>query len=138
MADEFGFTGFDERNVLTVAVTTILPWGDIQLGSLMSYFSGTPFSIRERSSSFDAAKQNTFRTEFPTHRRNDQRNDSHLQIDVTVEKQFLIKKYNASAQFLVQNLLADDFLTTQNLVDGQLVAFRNFGRQYEVRFKVNF
>ncbi|MCZ6649291.1 MAG: TonB-dependent receptor, partial [Acidobacteria bacterium] len=138
VADEFGFTGFDERNVLTVAVTTILPWGDIQLGSLMTYFSGTPFSIRERSSSFDAANQNTFRTEFPTRRRNDQRNDSHLQIDVTVEKQFLIKKYNASAQFLVENLLADDFLTTQNLVDGQLVAFRNFGRQYEVRFKVNF
>jgi len=138
VADEFGYTGFDERNILTVAVTTILPWGDVQLGSLINYFSGTPFSLREQVTSYDAANQATFRTEFPTHRRNDQRNDPHLQIDVTLEKSFLIKRYNASAQLLIANLLADDFLTVQNLVDGQLQANRAFGRFYEVRFKVNF
>jgi hypothetical protein len=136
--DEFGFTGFDERNQVTVSVTTILPWGDIQLGSVMNYFSGTPYSIRERVTSYDAANQATFRTEFPTGQRNDQRNDPHLQIDVNLEKQFLIKRYNSSAQLLIVNILADDFLTAANLVDGQLQANRAFGRAYEVRFKMNF
>jgi hypothetical protein len=90
--DEWGYMGFDIRNVVTVSVTTILPWGDLRLGSVMTYLSGTPFSIRDRQSSFDAANQSTFRTTFPTGSRNDQRNDSFMQIDVTLEKAFLIKK----------------------------------------------
>ena len=136
--DEFGPTGFDQRNIVTVAVTTILPWGDVQLGSLMTYFSGTPFSIRERVTSFDAANQSTFRTVFPTTSRNDQRNASNFRFDVTLEKAFLIKKYNASAQFLIQNLLGEDFPTVFNMIDGRLVAVRDFGRRFELRFKLNF
>ncbi len=38
----------------------------------------------------------------------------------------------------MQNLLADDFLTVFNIVDGNLIAVRDFGRRYEVRFKLNF
>ncbi|MFQ5718299.1 MAG: TonB-dependent receptor domain-containing protein [Acidobacteriota bacterium] len=138
VADEFGFTGFDIRNAVTVNVTTILPWGDIQLGSVMQYFSGTPFSIRDREFSADNLGQGTLRTIFPTGRRNDQRNDPHLRIDLQAEKAFLIKKYNATATFVIQNLLADDFLTVSNFVDNRLVANRDFGRQYEARFKINF
>ncbi len=136
--DEFGPTGFDIRDSVTVSVTTILPWGDLQLGSVMRYFSGTPYSLRERDSSFDSANQSTFRTTFPTGRRNDQRNEPRVLFDVTLEKAFLIKKYNATAQLLVQNVFADDFMTIGNFFDDRLVAVRDFGRRYEARFKVNF
>jgi hypothetical protein len=136
--DEFGYTGFDIRNVVTVSVTTILPWGDLRLGSVITYISGTPFSIRERESAYDAANQSTFRTVFPTGSRNDQRNDSYQQIDVTLEKAFLIKKYNATAQILIANLLGDDFLTVANFVDGRIQAARAFGRFFELRFTINF
>ncbi|MFQ5720108.1 MAG: carboxypeptidase regulatory-like domain-containing protein [Acidobacteriota bacterium] len=138
VTDEFGFTGFDIRNVVKVNLTTILPWGDFQLGTVMNYFSGTPFSLRELESSSDNRGQPTFRTVFPTGRRNDQRNDPHLQIDLLGEKAFLIKKYTATATVVIENILADDFLDIADFVDGRLQATRDFGRRYEARFKINF
>ncbi|MFQ5766742.1 MAG: carboxypeptidase regulatory-like domain-containing protein [Acidobacteriota bacterium] len=138
VADEFGFVGFDIRNAVTVSATTILPWGNLQMGTVMKYFSGTPFSIRELDVALDSKDQSTLRTRFPSGRRNDQRNEAFLQFDVTFEKGFLIKRYNATAQLLVNNLLAEDFLIVADVVDGQRQATRDFGRRYEARFRLNF
>jgi hypothetical protein len=136
--DEFGYMGHDIRNSVVVSVTTILPWGDLRLGSVIKYISGTPYSIRERETAYDASNQSTLRTVFPTKSRNDQRNDSYQQIDVTLEKAFLIKKYNATFQILIANLLGDDYMTVYDFVDNRILADRAFGRFYELRFAINF
>ena len=74
----------------------------------------------------------------PTGQRNDQRNEPRLIVDVSLEKKVLIKKYNAAAQLLIANLFADDFMTVGNFINDRRFAVRDFGRQFEIRFRLNF
>jgi hypothetical protein len=153
--DEQGYQAYDQRHVVKVNATTITPWG-FRLGGAISWQSGLPYSILLRKPAFDAvppAYQNLgadgsvrTRTTYPTHSRNDQRNDSYWNFDVKFTKEFMIgRQLNMQITAEVFNLFNDGTYLVYNPVsetgeqiNGNNVSIRRFGRQWQVGLKFAF
>ncbi|HXH28237.1 MAG TPA: hypothetical protein VNL37_04285, partial [Candidatus Polarisedimenticolia bacterium] len=144
--DEKGYLSFDQRHRVIVIATTHLP-KDVELGTTITWESGTPYSVLAQVVDTDNVGNTTFRTFYPTHQRNDQRNDGFWTIDAKAVKRFLIGKIQASGEISVNNLLNTDAATLAayrpTSISGiQLVGgpqgLRQFGRFWEVGLTMNF
>jgi hypothetical protein len=153
--DEQGYQAYDQRHVVKINATTITPWG-FRLGGAISWQSGLPYSILLRKPAFDAvppAYQNLgadgsvrTRTTYPSHSRNDQRNDSYWNFDVKFTKEFMIgRQLNMQITAEVFNLFNDGTYLVYNPVsetgeqiNRNNVGIRRFGRQWQVGLKFAF
>jgi hypothetical protein len=70
---EKGYLSFDQRHRVVLIATTHLP-KDVELGSAITWEGGTPYSVAAQVLDEDNLGNVNFRTFFPTHQRNDQRN----------------------------------------------------------------
>ena len=144
--DEDGYLSFDQRHRVLFIATTHLP-KDVELGGTVSWESGTPFSVQAQVVDHDDVLNSTFRTFFPTHQRNDQRNGGFWSVDTKLVKRFIIWNVQAAAELSVNNLFNDDDLTLAayrtssfsgvSLVEGPQ-GLRRFGRFWEIGMTLNF
>ncbi len=145
--DEEGYLSTDQRHVLKVNATMQIPVWNFRAGLLASWESGLPYSTIEKDSYFDAnnpfigkewSLQNRFRTTYPLGQRNSQRNESYWTFDVHLQKDLLIKKTMISLFVDLFNLLNEDRLKILRFENGQIIAERRFGRQFQVGIKFKF
>lgn len=144
--DEFGYLAFDQRHAVKVNVRAQLPLWNLRLGSTFGWQSGLPYSIVEEATSFDAVRKfgtsaigyPELRTTFPTHRRNDQRNDGTWAFDVGVHKDLTVGSVSLDVSLDVLNLLNSDTLIIDVIRNGQAIATRQAGRQYQLGAKMTF
>ncbi len=154
--DEFGPLDFDQRHQVKINAITFLP-GDWQIGTTFRWSSGLPFSTIDRFSAFDDADYTQDRllygfvsedpaTGFVQLRRNSERNDAVYNIDLQVQKSFVMGTFNSKLFLTVQNLLNSDDLTiytfTPDAVNKngivQLDSERRFGRRFEIGIQIDF
>jgi len=134
--DEQGYLDFDQRHLLKFQAVTRLPH-EITLGSIITWASGTPWSMTETVVEVDSTGNSLLRGFYPTGQRNDQRNSSWWKIDGRVEKNFTMGRVQASGFLAVENLLDEGQLTITELdiaaLDGiPLEAGRDIGRRFEI------
>ncbi len=125
---------YDRRHELKFQGVTRLP-GSVLLGGVIEWVSGTPFTVASvQPADVDDAGNVLERTLLPTNERNDQRNGSRWRLDGRIEKSFRIRRVDAAAYLIVENLLNDDTPTIATVsLDGQsLTAARDFGRRFEI------
>jgi hypothetical protein len=151
---EKGYLAYDQRNVVKVNTTTITPWG-FRLGMSANWMSGLPYSIvtigsatdrvpPEFRSAFTGASRT--RTEYPTGRRNDQRNRPTLSLNVKFDKEYNLKSgQNLQLSAEVFNLLNDRYYQIYNpqLGYGRQTNYTNDawltpGRQYQLGARLSF
>lgn len=174
--DEFGPLSYDIRHQVKVSGRVLVPWyGGIRLGGFLSYRTGTPYSIIERQvvpdfwqflsdgvlpaigddSPSERARPDlvsTIRTRFPTGQRNDQRNPPVWNLDLNVQKEFMIRDMRATVQFDIFNVLNDNTQQTALVVRNVIpesrdtprqvidtpIAQRRTGRSFQLAFKLDF
>jgi hypothetical protein len=163
---EFGYLDFDQRHVVKVNASTFLP-KDWQVGFVGNWASGLPFSIVSRFFALDNIDMQQFRTRygfttvepgsgarFHSLRRNSERNDATLNIDLGVRKHLALGKATAAISLDILNLLNSDDLRIFTFEpnrgdfkagDGvllasplQLDAERRFGRRFQVGFQLRY
>jgi hypothetical protein len=136
--DEFGPLSYDVRHSVKVSGRLLVPWyGGVRLGGLVTYRTGTPYSIVEQLvvpdfptfldeqlpqnlsdpsgnpvEGFPGFGSSKVRTFYPTGSRNDQRNPPVWNVDINAQKEFMIRDVRATVQFDIFNLLNDDTLQT--------------------------
>jgi hypothetical protein len=152
--DERGFQSSDQRHVAKVQATTITPWG-VRLGGTVTWQSGLPYSLLDGKISVDAlppelgdfgSTEPRTRFQFPTGRRNDQRNAAYYLFDVRASKEFnLGRGMNMQVAAEVYNLLNEGtyivYDTTEEAgfqINGNNDAYRLFGRQFQLSAKISF
>jgi hypothetical protein len=155
--DEVGPLSFDQRHQVKFNMVTFLR-GDWQIGSTLTWSSGLPYSIIDTFSAYDNADYLQNRTlygyvettgndrKFVRLNRNSERNDSIYNIDLQVQKAFVLGKLNSRLFLTVQNLLNSDDLTiysytpTNSNKNGslELDSERRFGRRFEIGFHIDF
>jgi len=154
--DEFGYLDYDQRHVVKLNAATYLP-GDWQLGTVMNWSTGLPYSIADSFVSFDNADYAQYRTfygyfdpitkKFVFLHRNTERNRAFLNIDVRAQKALVIGRMDSKIFLSVENLLNRDDLRITRLEmknddsrDGGVTVgqVRRFGRRFEVGFQFNF
>jgi hypothetical protein len=147
LVDEHGYLSYDQRHVVKVNAAVITPW-NFRLGIAASWQSGLPYSILAQEFSFPVLPpiysslgqpDPTYRTLYPTHQRNDQRNPSYWNFDVRVAKDVpLPKGMNLQLTAEIFNLLNDDTVTIVQNVNGAEDSVRRFGRQFQLGFRISF
>ena len=153
--DEFGYQSSDQRHVVKLNATTITPWG-FRLGGNAKWQSGLPWSILTQRLSFDAVppaynalgtySPSRQRTSYPSHLRNDQRNDSYWTFDLKINKEMnLGRGTNLQISAEVFNLFNEGIYQVYNpdlelgfQLNGVNDARRLFGRRWQVGFKLAF
>jgi outer membrane receptor protein involved in Fe transport len=144
--DERGYLAFDQRHRVVFISTTHLP-KDVELGGTITWEGGTPYSVTRQALDMDNALNVSFRTAYPTHQRNDQRNGNFWGIDLQTTKRFVVGKVQASAQVAVNNILNMDDLTLEAYrvssfngvqLDAGPQGLRRFGRFWELGLTFNF
>lgn len=154
LADEQGYLAYDQRHVVKLQAAGDLR-GGLRLGAAVTWQSGLPYSIIVSRPSYDAAPpyfgnlaapEPKVRYVYPTGQRNDQRNPGTWNVDVRLEKNWVLGRgVRILASLEVFNLLNDGayiiFNPTlgygQNL-DGANEATRRFGRQFQLGFRLSF
>ncbi len=152
---ERGYLGYDQRHVVKVNATTILP-GGVRLGGAISWQSGLPWSVLRQDFSlwavppiYSSSLQDvdpTVRTRYPTGQRNDQRNTSYWNFDIKAQKEFRLPgRMNLQLTASVYNLLNDQVYRIYNgglqfgrQLNGNNEAERLAGRRFEVGFRLAF
>ena len=153
LQDEKGYQSYDIRHAVKLNATTIIP-GGIRLGGSVQWQTGLPYSILFRRTSEASALPyylilNDFRstrTMYPTHTRNDQRNQSAWNVDAKLVKELnLPKGMNLQLTAEIFNVLGENtyIVYNQNTKSGQQIngtneAGRRFGRQYQVGMRLAF
>ena len=153
--DEQGYQAYDQRHVVKVNATTITPWG-FRFGGAVTWQSGLPYSVLLRKPGFDAvpplyqtlgANGNVRqRTYYPSGVRNDQRNDSYWNVDLKLTREFRVgRSVNVQATAEVFNVLNDGTYQifdpvpeTGEQINGNNVALRRFGRQWQLGLRLGF
>jgi hypothetical protein len=147
VVDERGYLSYDQRHVVKVNAAVITPW-KFRLGLAASWQSGLPYSLLEQGFSFVVVapvlgslgtQEPSYRTEYATHQRNDQRNASYWNFDVRVAKDMpLPHGVNLQLTAEIFNLLNDDSLVIVQNVNGTADSVRRFGRQFQLGFRISF
>ncbi|HEV8702141.1 MAG TPA: carboxypeptidase regulatory-like domain-containing protein [Candidatus Polarisedimenticolia bacterium] len=153
--DEFGYLDYDQRHVVKINAAAYLP-GDWQIGAVMSWASGLPFSIVDRFVAADNLGYEQFRTfygyadrmngTYVSVGRNSGRNKASMNINVRAQKAIVMGHFNSKLFVSVDNLLnADDvriFSLDRNDAavsqSGRVVSERRFGRRYELGVQLDF
>ena len=144
--DEQGFLAFDQRHRVIVITTAHLP-RDVEIGTTVTWESGTPFSVQAQTVDQDNIGNTIFRTFYPTRQRNDQRNGGFWGLNLKATKRFDLGRALATADIAVNNLLNSDDATLaayrpSSISGVQLLqgpqGLRRFGRFWEVGFGVAF
>jgi len=149
IGDEFGYLAYDQRHSFKVNATTIVPWaGGFRFGTALGWQSGYPYSIRRRALSFDSvppeyvgigSPEARARLRYVTGQRNDQRNESWWNIDLSVSKEFNLEGgVNMQVSADVFNLLNDDPLRVFWQDNGFNTYNRAFGRQWQLGLRLAF
>ena len=153
---EFGYLGYDMRHQVKINAVAFLP-RDWQLGGVLSWHSGLPYSVISRVRAFDNFDYLQDRTvfgyvrqprgqepAFVPMRRNSERNDAVYNINLRASKAFVLGRLSSRLFMTVDNLLNSDDLTikteNRNSPDAalQLESERRFGRKFEVGFQIEF
>ena len=161
---EAGYLDFDQRHVIKFSALAYLP-GDWRLGGVIQWASGLPYSIVVRRVALDDvgyAQNRLIYGElgpygFSREGRNMHRNRAVYDINVRVEKPFIIGKASASGFLEIFNLLNTDDLRVKSAESKQrgaavlgqigpwaaqhvilLEGERRFGRQFQVGIRVDF
>jgi len=163
---EFGYLDYDQRHVAKMYMMTYLPH-DWQLGSSLTWASGLPYSVISRFFSHDNEDYMQLRTRygltvddptvgrrFESVRRNSERNDATLDINLNLRKTFVVGHTSAAAFLEVFNLLnANDLRiftfepnkgkpepigTIQPSNPLQIDGERRFGRRFQVGVQLQF
>ena len=154
LQDEKGYQSYDVRHSVKVNATTVTPWG-LRVGGAVQWQSGLPYSILSSQNSVvltppayeDVDREYVaFRTRYPTHLRNDQRNRSFWNVDAKVVKELSLPKgMNLQLTGEIFNLMNSDTYTVYNpaanlgrQVNGQDESFRRFGRTYQLGMRLAF
>lgn len=147
VALEEGFLEYDQRHVAKFNAIAHLP-KEVSLGGTIRYESGLPFSIVRRDFALDNVGNGTFRTLFPTGRRNDERNAGYWTFNVNIKKGLAVGRVRALASFDVLDLLNTDELRIYSLSvsnpaglkisDPIDPATRQFGRRYQLGIEMHF
>lgn len=159
---EYGYLDFDQRHVIRLNGSVILP-GDWTIGGIMTWSSGLPYSVITTSFSLDNFDYGQNRTLFgqtgsdlsnpdePEIRffgenRNSRRNASILNIDLQATKAFVMGPFNSKLFLTVEDALNTDDLdiityepdNPNRAGNLQLNAERQFGRRYGIGFQFEF
>jgi hypothetical protein len=154
LQDEQGFQSYDQRHVVKVNATTITPWG-FRLGGAVTWQSGLPYSLIDQKLAFGARPPLLLnqgsttavpRQQYTTGQRNDQRNKAYWNVDLKFTKEMNVGRgLNLQFSAEVFNLLNDGTYQIFNpltesgqQINGQNVAIRRFGRQWQLGFKMAF
>jgi hypothetical protein len=154
LEDEKGYQSYDVRHAVKVNATTIIP-GGVRLGGAVNWQTGLPYSILFRRTSqattlpdygFGGNQFNSTRTKYPTHHRNDQRNQSAWNFDAKIVKELnLPKGMNLQLTAEIFNVFGEDTYIVYNTnsksgqqVNGTNDAYREFGRTYQVGMRLAF
>jgi len=157
----YGYQTDDERHVVKFNATTFLPH-DWQVAGTAQWTSGLPYSVVSFFSDLDnfdflqtrflyghtpetSTTTNPSRA-FEPSRRNDQRNDPILLINLHADKAFVLGKLNSKLFFDIQNILNRDYLRIFTYEPAspdrggalQIISERNFGRRFQVGFQFEF
>jgi len=146
--NEFGYLDYDQRHVVKLNAAAYLP-GDWQIGTVMSWSSGLPYSIVDVFAATDDVDYPQYRTfygyydqrtkEFISLRRNSERNSAVLNIDVRAQKALVVGRYNSKIFLSVQNLLnRDDLTVSSSIPPDSLFQTRRFGRRFELGMQFDF
>ncbi len=130
---ETGSLDFDQRHIVKLQAAAHLPHG-VVLGGILTWATGTPYSILETRADLDNASNAQTRTIVPTGGINDQRNDAAWRLDGRIEKSFTMGRASAGGFLLVENMLNDDDLVIESATTASatLDAQRDFGRRFEI------
>lgn len=130
---ETGPLDFDQRHVLKLQAAAHLTHG-VVLAGILTWATGTPYSIFETTADLDSAANAQARTILPTGGLNDQRNDEAWRLDGRLEKSFTMGRVSAGGFLLVENMLNDDDLVIESAAPGAvaLIGERDFGRRFEI------
>ena len=119
---------------------TFLP-GDQSVGASIQWATGTPYSQIRVRQSCDILDSCFLRTTFPTHQRNDQRNEGIWNIDLNYRKNFTFGKNHASVGIEVQDLLNSDDLIINSVDTTRFLGLnsqRHFGRRWQLSAEFHF
>jgi outer membrane receptor protein involved in Fe transport len=149
----FGYQTDDQRHVVKFNAVSYLPH-DWQVGGTASWSSGLPYSVVSTFLSLDNFDFPQFRflygytpgTDFVFTRRNDQRNDPVLNINLHAEKALVLGKLNSKLSMDVLNVLNSDALRIFTYEPAasdrggalQIDSERRFGRRFQVGFQFEF
>lgn len=98
---------WDQRHRVVLVATGIVR-GGVELGTEVTWASGTPYSIERQVSDADNQGNLSLRTLFPTGRRNDQRNGGFWGLDARLAKRFAVGTIQIGVEAAVENLLDRD------------------------------
>ncbi len=146
-----GYLEFDQRHVAKFFATAFLP-GDWRIGGGVTWASGLPYSFVNRVTSQDNVdfpqtrrlygERDVNTGDFHAEERNIHRNPAAYNVNVRTEKQFVMGKTNASAFFVIDNLLNTDDLRIFEIDDRaqslQANEIRDFGRRYQFGIRMTF
>jgi len=153
--DEFGYLDYDQRHVVKINAAAYLP-GDWQVGAVMSWASGLPFSIVDRFSALDNLGYEQFRTfygyadrrtgAYVSTGRNSGRNKASMNLNVRAQKAIVMGRFNSKLFVSADNLLNADDIRVFSLdrndatvsQSGRVVSERRFGRRYELGVQLDF
>lgn len=153
---EYGYLDYDMRHQVKVNAVAFLP-RDWQVGGVLSWHSGLPYSDLSRVQSYDnfdylqdrrvfgyvrrlSGQPNTF---IPV-RRNSGRNAAAYNINLRAHKAFVLGRLSSKLFMTVDNLLNSDALTIDTVNRNspstalQIDSERRFGRRFEVGFQIEF
>jgi hypothetical protein len=145
---EDGFLSYDQRHVVKFNAIAHLP-KDFQLGGMIQYESGLPFSVISRDFVADQLGNTSFRTIFPTGQRNDQRNKSFWTFNANLKKGITIGgRVKGTLSFDVFDILNSDDLRIYSvnrasraglqISDPVDPATRQFGRRFQFGIELHF
>jgi hypothetical protein len=152
---EHGYLAYDMRHQVKLNAVVYLP-RDWQVGGVLSWHSGLPFSVISKVRAFDNFDYLQDRTMFgyvqeeggepvfiPV-RRNSERNGAVYNINLRASKAFVLGRLSSKLFMTADNLLNSDDLTihteNRNAAEHalQLDSERRFGRRFEVGFQIEF
>ncbi len=157
----YGYQTDDQRHVVKLNATTFLPH-DWQVAGTAQWTSGLPYSVISFFADLDNFDFQQFRVlyghtpdtptttnpsrAFEPSRRNDQRNDPILLINLHADKAFVLGKLNSKLFFDIQNILNRDYLRIYFYEPAspdrggalQIISERNFGRRFQIGFQFEF
>ncbi|MBI1950303.1 MAG: carboxypeptidase regulatory-like domain-containing protein, partial [Acidobacteria bacterium] len=120
---EFGYLSYDMRHQVKVNAVAFLP-RDWQLGGVLAWHSGLPYSVISRVrafNNFDYLQDRTFfgyvrrqsgePTTFIPVRRNSERNDAAYSVNLRASKAFVLGRLSSKLFITADNLLNSDALT---------------------------
>ncbi len=154
MDDEFGFQSQDQRHVAKLNATTITPWG-FRLGTIITWQSGTPYSILDQRGSIDGVPPPLGRLGFPATRprityptgvRNSGRNSSWWNVDAKFTREMnMAHGMNLQISAEVFNLLDERVYQVYNpgleagrQINGLNEATVTRGRMFQIGGKLSF